>query len=212
MPTAMNPNAGSVARRWLAVAISVALVIAIICATVPANLVHAPVVSTLISLVSLAVPSLNAIAARSDDYDRYLLVLSSQWLFAPVYAYIFFIRLFPFAASARRAADARLAGMDPSQKPNRLALLFGLVILVLNALGTLGVIHWPSFYNGGYVLDKLSPVYSAFYSSTIGMIVFAWFSSIMEILFAWMLLYSAAHARFLLTGRVREERPSARTE
>jgi hypothetical protein len=179
--------------RWFVSVSATAFAVAVICALIPSSWVHWPGINATINAICQIVPSLKAIATRSGDYDRYLLVLASQWPFALLYIYIFFIRLFPFNPFVWRKTEARLAAASASQRPNRMALLLGLALLVLNILATTGIVHWASFYNGGYVLDKESPIYSVFYASKLALVVYAWFSCIMEVIFAWLLLYVLAH-------------------
>lgn len=179
--------------RLLKVVLLVAFFLAVLLAYMPIEWTHFSVLRIARVVVDFFVPSISAISSKSTEVERYNLVLSSQWLFVPLYVFVLFIRCFPLSESVCNRMMESIRGY---KRPNRLWMLVGLTILLLDALGSFGIISSPSFYNGGYILSETSPVHSIFYNSRIFLILYAWSSVIAEVLYFWLLSLFILHWRF----------------
>lgn len=180
--------------RILKVGLLGALLLAFFLACAQVGLDRISVLRTMSGVVEFFVPSISEISSRCLEPVRCELVLSSQWVFVPFYSFIFFIKCFPL--SARVCNRMMESASAYNKRPNRFWLAVGFCIMLLDVLGSFGVISSPSFYNGGYLLDKTSPISLLFYTSKVFMVIYAWFSCIIEVLYFWLLLTFMLHWRF----------------
>ena len=172
---------------------SLALLIAILFAYLPSDVIDISFAHYFVILIEFFIPSIKQVSLKAAASARYGLVLSSQWIFVPIYAYCFLVKCFPLS----RAVRYRMRKYLPSyNRPNRLVLFIGLLIIALDLLGSLKIILWPSFYNGGYILSKNSPLFNTFFESRFVLILYAWASCIITVIFLWILALMIFQWRF----------------
>jgi hypothetical protein len=179
---------------------AVALFLAVSCACVPTAWADSSGATGFAGLMEHLVPSIGIIANRSNAPSTYALVLASQWLMALVYAYALLVRSFPFSRTMRAMAAEKFAE-GKLRQPNRVGLAVLLVFALLGLLSSLGVISWPSIYNGGYVLSRSSPLGESFFSSRTLLVGYAWLTCINIVLINWFLLIVAANFGWMFGAR-----------
>lgn len=176
--------------KVLKIVLLVALSLAILSVCISGELSRFTGVRALVGFVEYFVPSIKRVSLNALDADRYALVLSSQWIFVPIYTFIMFFKYSPLSMNVR---NRMIKSVRVTNRPNRFWLLIGISVLLLDIFGSFGIISSPSLYNGGYIIDKNSPISHAFYSSNVILVIYAWASCITEVLYFWLLSLFIIH-------------------
>ena len=105
------------------------------------------------------------------------------------------------AVSVEEIEDAVVDGDSPISTGTAVAALrhrtFRIVFLGAWVLGDLGVINFPTFYNGKYAypIDQAVPQVKLIYGSPVALAIYAWLGPICEVAILSMLSMSVIHAK-----------------
>lgn len=150
-------------------------------------------------VVSRLVPN-DMLIARSTSNPRVSApILAIQWLFTPIYLYYWFGRFGPWTSRMRRAVAERSRTLKSSQRYVLLPLAilaFGLWIL-----GDVGLVNFPTLYNGKYVYPMGTAIsqFLPIYQMQTALAIYAWLCPIMEVCVAWAFLLFLFNLRTYLT-------------
>jgi hypothetical protein len=141
------------------------------------------------------VPSIAAISSSTPDPLASEITLAIQWLFAPAYTYLWFYLLPPW--SRRMAQTVSNAKRKFSRTRRILSMSIGVLFFSSWLLGDLGIIDFPTFYNGKYVypLAGAVPQLRLIYTSPTVLAIYAWFGPFAEACIIWMLFAVIMNAR-----------------
>lgn len=139
-----------------------------------------------ISLMLRLVPSVAAISSSTSDPWASEITLAIQWLFAPAYIFLWFYILPPW--SRRMAQTVSNARRKFSRTRRILSMAIGVLFFSSWLLGDLGIVDFPTFYNGKYVypLAGAVPQLKLIYTSPTVLAIYAWFGPFAEACIIWM--------------------------
>jgi len=155
----------------LVVSVTAAAVVAIFSvyfSTVP--VIQVSVVRALPMMVHL-VPSVPSISSETRNMEASEIVLLTQWLFAPVYAFVWFYTAPPWAPRMRYTILLKARTFTPAKRS--IGMPLGTLVLAAWLLGDFGIIGFPTFYNGkfAYPLDHAVPQIKLIYGSPIALAI-----------------------------------------
>jgi hypothetical protein len=133
------------------------------------------------------VPSVASISSETMNWEASEIVLLTQWLFAPAYLIIWFYTAPPWTQRMHRTVLLTKRTLTPAKR--YIALPLGVVFLGAWVLGDVGVIDFPTFYNGKYAypLNHAVPQVKLIYGSPIALAIYAWLGPLCEVAVIWML-------------------------
>jgi len=172
--------------RPLVCCILVAAVTAAICVLFgPTSIDKTGLVSILRPMDRL-VPSIATISSATTDPTASEIILAVQWLFAPAYGFIWFYFYPPWSSRMRLTVANTSRTLSDAKRP--IGLVIGILFFGVWILGDLGLIAFPTFYNGKFVypLGEAVPQLKLIYASRIALAVYAWFGPIVETTIIWM--------------------------
>ena len=181
--------------RPLLVCIIVAAVLAVLSTYIAAlSHVHKIFARILPSLVRL-VPSVTAISSETADPEASEIVLLGQWSFAPLYVVLWFYCLAPWSPHMRQLALLRTKTFTPIQR--KVVMPIGILFSGAWILGNLGLIGFPTFYNGKYAypLAHAVPQLRIIYTSRIAFAIYAWLGPLAEAWIVWTLCVVALNVK-----------------
>jgi hypothetical protein len=145
------------------------------------------------------VPSAGFISGSMMDPEASTIILLAQWFFAPIYIYLWFRCLPPWGQRMQISAQTKGRTLTKLQR----VIGFPLIVLFLGAwiLGDLGLIGFPTLYNGKFVYPIASGVMQLkyIYSSRIALSLYAWFGPVAEATVVWMLCHLVINAGAFLS-------------
>jgi hypothetical protein len=149
------------------------------------------VVSTMMRLV----PSVASISSETMDREASEIMLLTQWSFAPIYLFVWFYIAPPWTRRMRYTVLRTARALTPAKR--YIGFPLGIVFLGAWVLGDLGVINFPTFYNGKYAypIDQAVPQVKLIYGSPVALAIYAWLGPICEVAILWMLSMSVIHAK-----------------
>jgi len=132
------------------------------------------------------VPSVAAIAWTTAAPIRTEITLATQWLFAPVYVFFWFYCFPPWDPRTKRMLGDAYLALTPVRR--MLTPIFGILFLGAWLLGDLGLINFPTLYNGKYLApsSETAPQFLLIAHSHVALTIYAWFGPIGEATFLWM--------------------------
>jgi hypothetical protein len=141
------------------------------------------------------VPSIAPISSGTSDPSASELTLAVQWLFAPAYTCLWFYLFPPW--SRRMAQTIFNARRKFSLTRRILSMSIGVLFLGSWLLGDLGIIDFPTFYNGKYVypLANAAPQLKLIYASPTVLAIYAWFGPFAEAIIIWMFIQVIVNAK-----------------
>lgn len=141
------------------------------------------------------VPSVGSIASETKSPEVSETILLAQWLFAPLYLFVWFYSAPPWTRRMRSTVLLGTRSFAPAKR--YMALLVGSVFLGAWLLGDLGLIDFPTFYNGKFAcpLDQAAPQVKVIYGSPVALAVYAWLGPICEVTVVWMLSMLVVNAK-----------------
>jgi hypothetical protein len=144
------------------------------------------------------VPSVGRISGSMADPEAGQVILFSQWLFGPLYLFLWFYCLPPWGSLMR--ASAQTTSRTLTNAKRWILLPVGLLVLCAWILGDLGVISFPTLYNGDFVHPISGGVTQLryIYTSPTMLALYAWFSPLAEATVIWMLSHLAINAKAFL--------------
>jgi hypothetical protein len=145
------------------------------------------------------VPSVGLISRQMADPEIGEIILLPQWLFAPAYAFIWFHFLAPWSPRMRQAALLKSRTLTPVKRA--VGLPVAILLLGVWMLGDLGLIDFPTFYNGKflYPLAHSVPQLRLIYASPIALVIYAWVGPLAEVCVAWMFCLIVLNAKIYLS-------------
>jgi hypothetical protein len=151
------------------------------------------------------VPSVGRLSGSMTDPEAGEVILSTQWLFAPIYIFFWFYCLPPWGPLMRASAQTKGRTLTDAQR--WILLPLGFLVLCAWILGDIGVIGFPTLYNGKIVYPVEGGVMQLkyIYTSPIALALYAWFGPICEATVLWMLSHLVINARAFFSP----ERPTA---
>jgi hypothetical protein len=199
MAEVYEPYGKSVVRPLLVCMAAAALVAIFADSIASLAMVQKNAVRILPSLVRF-VPSVAQIASETANNEASEIILLAQWLFAPVYAFVWFYTAPPW--TPRMRYTVRLTNRTIPSSKRVVAWPIGILFLGAWALGDLGVISFPTFYNGKYAypLDHAVPQVKVIYGSPFALAVYAWLGPICEVCVFWMLAMLIVNAKTYLSA------------
>lgn len=141
------------------------------------------------------VPSVGRLSGSMTDPEAGQVILLTQWLFAPIYIFLWFYCLPPWGPLMR--ASAQTKGQTLTNAQRWFVLPLGVLVLCAWISGDLGVIGFPTLYNGKFVYPVEGGVMQLkyIYTSPIALALYAWFGPIGEATVLWMLSHLVINAR-----------------
>jgi hypothetical protein len=160
--------------------------------TMPA--VQNSVLRVLPTIVRL-VPSAASISSETMNWEASEIVLLTQWLFAPVYLFAWFYTAPPWTPRMRYTVLLTARTLTPTKR--FIVLPNAIIFLVAWVLGDLGVIDFPTLYNGKYAypLDHAVPQVRLIYGSPFALSIYAWLGPLCEVTVLWMLSMLVINAK-----------------
>ncbi|MFC4526326.1 hypothetical protein ISN76_19125 [Dyella halodurans] len=152
-----------------------------------------------------AAASLIPVVRNAPEYSRFgataRFIMSVQWLFVPIYAWVLFVGYCPFSTPTRIAIHGWYKRTYVSHR--ELKLFVGGITLCLYLLGEIGVMKFPTLMNGGFFpLDEgkaSSRTFVGIMNSSIAMPLFAWFAPFATICVYWAILHYVVNFRMIFT-------------
>jgi len=144
------------------------------------------------------VPSVAAIASATAAPIRTEITLATQWLFAPVYVFFWFYCFPPWSVRMRLMLAGKAKALTP---PKRAAtLIYSILFLGAWLLGDLGLIGFPTFYNGKYLYppSATAPQLLLITHSPISLTIYAWLGPIGEASILWAFCTLLLNAKMCL--------------
>jgi hypothetical protein len=141
------------------------------------------------------VPSVASISSETMNREAAEIVLMFQWLFAPIYLFVWFYTAPPWTRRMRYTVLLTARTLTPAKR--YIVFPLGIVFLGAWVLGDLGVIDFPTFYNGKYAypLDHAVPQVKLIYGSSVALAIYAWLGPLCEVAVLWMLSMSVINAK-----------------
>lgn len=147
--------------------------------------------------LGILVPSIEKISALSSYPVASATVLSVQWALLPLHLFAWFKAAPPWAPRVRNAVTRKAQQLKGSQ---RLLFLIGYLFLGMWLLGDLGVLDFPTLYNGKYAYPPSDsmPQLRMIYTSSIALTIYAWMSPLIEVVCLWMfVLFTVNFGRYI---------------
>lgn len=184
--------------RPIAVALAVAATVAILSALYAYNGQVSPTAVKLIDAISPLVPSLAMISAQTRNPKASQLVLGLQWALLPLHVFVWMYAAAPWSQRVRNSVKAKARRLTRFQK---VLFVLGCVFLAAWALGNVGLVDFPTLYNGKYVYPPADsiPQLRLIYTSDIALTIYAWMSPVVETTCLWMLLLFSINFKVYLT-------------
>jgi len=141
----------------------------------------------LLAVVVKLVPSIGTIASTTAAPISTEITLATQWLFAPIYVLLLFCFLAPWSPQMTRYLGERSRALTPVRRV--FSLIFLICLMGAWLLGDLGLIGFPTFYNGKFLYppSETAPQLALIAQSRIALAIYAWFSPIGEASILWAL-------------------------
>lgn len=157
-------------------------------------------------LVGALIPAVGVLASHSAEPTLASVVYGIEWFFAPVYLAIFFAGFPPWSKLMRSAVRYKVR-LQQFGWPQKVLVVFGMVVLLLWFLGSLGIIPFPTLLNGGLIppTDWLLPIYHSY----LALAVFGAISATCECCVPWVLLVFAFNFDAYVLGRHLQTTPDA---
>ncbi|WP_266182358.1 hypothetical protein [Dyella humicola] len=145
------------------------------------------------------IPSAACIAASSPSPARFAFVYGVQWLAVIPYLYYWFIVVPPWAKGVRDASRAKAASLSTKQ---RMTFLLGVVLLALYMLGNLGLIGFPTFFNGHFACagERSPAILASIHDHWLALAIYGALAVFCECTVAWMFVLSLVNFRVYLFG------------
>ena len=181
--------------RMLRMAMGIAAVVAIFTMAFGRSLF---VSKWLIALAPIArlIPNIAAVAAKTADPTASEITVLLQWLFAPIYIGLFFYFVSPWSRHRRGIA---LGGYSRQSLGHRhFTFVFGILLSGAWLLGDVGLIPFPTFFNGGFILASGMPQLRLISQSSILFALYAWSGPIVEAVILWMFFVLIFNAKIFL--------------
>lgn len=158
-------------------------------------------VQEITSIGSRISPSVDRLSALSRDPSRCAFVLSVQWVLCFLYLLLLLSVYWPFSKIMRVAVMEWRKRQPPESISENNALKFFLFFALLAgwALGDLGVIGFPTLYNGLILSGgEHLRAFVAMINSGFWLPVLAWFSAFATVVVYWSAIYVAANWKSLV--------------
>jgi len=173
--------------RGLIASIAIALLISF-CSLflAPMKAVNDTAIRVLPSVVWI-VPSVSEISSEMRDPISSEIVLLLQWPFALIYLILWFGGAPPWTSRMRQEINKLATRLS---KPKRIIMpLIGISVFSAWVLGDLGVIQFPTLFNGGFVYPRSHAIvqFQAIYTSRFTLALYAWFCPLGEVTVIWFL-------------------------
>lgn len=141
-----------------------------------------------INVVADAVPAINNIAVWTSNPAWAKFLLGIQWSFAPIYVLAWTIVVPPWSSKVKHSVMQNSKLLTGKQ---RILLLATLVFLVVNFLGDMGVIGFPTLFNGKFAFPPSDaiPIIKPIYSSWVYFSLYGWVSAVCESTELWALVF-----------------------
>jgi len=119
----------------------------------------------------------------------------AQWLFTPAYVIAIFYCFAPWSPFMRDFAVRKSLAFSSTHRT--LIMPAGVLVSCAWFLGDLGLIQFPTLYNGKFVypLSHVAPQLRLIYTSRIAFAIYAWLGPIVEVGLFWMLCTVVINAR-----------------
>ena len=145
------------------------------------------------------VPSVASISNETMNWEASEIVLLTQWSFAPIYLFVWFYTAPPWTRRMRYTVFLTARTLTPAKR--HIVFPLGIVFLGAWVLGDLGVIDFPTFFNGKYAypLDHAVPQVKLIYGSPVALAIYAWLGPLCEVGVLWMLSMSVINAKTYLS-------------
>jgi hypothetical protein len=157
--------------------------------------------SRVLPLMVRLVPSIATISGGTANPMISAIILAIQWLFAPVYVFLWFYLFPPWS---RRMAQTISNAREKLPSGRRVVgMSIGIIFFSAWLLGDFGVIDFPTFYNGKYVypLAGAVPQLKLVYGSSTLLAIYAWFGPFAEALILWMFFVTTLNANRYYASR-----------
>lgn len=149
-------------------------------------------------------PCVSVVANHSINPARAALIWSVQWLFFPIYLFVWLIALKPWSAVMKIAVVKQVATLS---RGHCLMVIPGIMILSAFILSDFGLINFLSFFRGDIfetsrqTINKLPTVLSLPYISNIGMVFYAWLIPLCNAIIYWLFLFFFVNFKFYIRTR-----------
>jgi hypothetical protein len=172
------------------------LVISYVSSIAYGRLVGSGLVSMICEFGFHHIPAVQSAAALSRDANACAFVMTFQWLLSVLYLVIFGSFLSPFSSLVRVAVDKSMhrGGVMKDDDRGSLVRIAFLVFVPVVFLGDIGLVHIPTFLNGGLFAVRGGEAFVTYFiNSAVWMPIFLWLVVIGTFLFYWSWIHLIAN-------------------
>lgn len=164
---------------WLLIPFVLAGVIAISFGIAQPRNVRLESVHKIVKFMCDIVPTIHGISTYTSNPSWSELLISIQWVFAPIYLITWFTVFSPFSGKLKNKINDISIKMSRGQ---RIAVIIGLVVLTAYFLSDMGILDIPTLFNGklAYPPATATPLLRPIYRSWLFLSLYAWISTFVE--------------------------------
>jgi hypothetical protein len=176
-----------------------------VCFFIAPTAVAKNILVSILPFIGRFVPSIATISSEMLDPKASEIILAVQWLFAPIYLFIWFCFYPPWSSRMRRTVA--ITSQTLTETKRTIGLVIGVLFFGSWLLGDFQFISFPTFYNGKYVypLSEAVPQLKLIYVSRVALTIYAWVGPVAEASIIWMFFVLVLNAKIYVLPQRRDE-------